>query len=86
MISIELSMFMRWMEDSCGRMLKPEEAEEIAKRILSRESFEFGKEEILQVTSLAFSSDVDKIDSFRQKTKFDDTIDAFFQSIGIIKP
>jgi hypothetical protein len=86
MISIELSMFMRWVEDNCGRMLRPEEAEDIAKRILNRESFEFGKEEILQITNLAFASNVDKIDDFRQKTHFDDTIDAFCRRIGIVKP
>ena len=85
MVSIELSMFMRWVEDNCGRMLK-QEAEDIAKRILNRENFKFGKEEILQITSLAFASDVDRIDDFRQKTHFDDSIDGFSQSIGIVKP
>lgn len=74
MISIELSMFMRWAADDCGRMLRQEEAEDIAKRILNREKFEFGKEEILQITSLAFASDVDKIDDFRKKTNFDVTM------------
>jgi hypothetical protein len=86
MISIELSMFMRWAADDCGRMLRQEEAEDIAKRILNREKFEFGKEEILQITSLAFASDVDKIDDFRKKTNFDVTIDGFCQSICIVKP
>jgi hypothetical protein len=86
MISVELSMFMRWVEDNCGRTLKAEEAEDIAKRILTRESFKFGKEELLQITSLAFASDVDRIDNFRKKTHFDNTIDRFCQSLGIVKP
>lgn len=86
MISIELSMFMRWVEDNCGRMLKLEEAEDIAQRILTRESFKFGKEELFQITSLAFASDVGKIDDYRKKIHFDDTIDGFCQSIGIVKP
>lgn len=86
MISIELSMFMRWIEDNRGRMLKPEEAEDIAKRILTRENSRFGREDLLQITSLAFASDVDKIDAFRKKTHFDNTIDGFCQSIGIVKP
>ena len=86
MISIELSMFMRWVEDSRGRMLKPEEADDIATRILDRENFQFGAQELLQITSLAFASDVGKIDEFRKKTQFDNTIDGFCQSIGIAKP
>lgn len=86
MISIELSMFMRWVEDNRGRMLKPEEAEDIVKRILTRENFKFGREELLKITSLAFASDVDMIDDFRKKTHFDNTIDGFCQSIGIVKP
>jgi len=86
MISIELSMFMRWVEDNRGRMLKPEEAEDIAKRILTRGSFEFGKGELFQITSLAFASDADRIDEFRKQSHFDDTIDGFCQSIGIAKP
>jgi len=86
MISIELSMFMRWVEDNRGRMLKPQEAEDIAQRILTRESFKFGKEELFQITTLAFASDVSKIDDFRKKTHFDDTVDGFCQSIGIVKP
>jgi hypothetical protein len=86
MISVELAMFMRWVEDNRGRMLKPEEADDIAKGILNRENFQFGKEELFQVTSLAFASDVSKIDEFRKKTHFDSTIDGFCQSIGIAKP
>jgi hypothetical protein len=86
MISVELSMFMRWVEDNCGRMLNPEEAEAIAKRILNRESFKFGKNELLQITSLAFASDVNRINDFRKKTNFDDNIDGFCRSIGMVKP
>ena len=86
MISIELSMFMRWVEDNCGRMLGPGEVEDIAQRILTREGFKFEKEELFQVTTLAFASDVSEIDDFREKTHFDDTIDGFCQSIGIKRP
>lgn len=86
MLSIELSMFMRWVEENRGRMLKPEEVEDIAGRILTRESLEFGKEELLQITSLAFASDINQIDNFRKKTNFDNTIDGFCRSIGIVKP
>jgi hypothetical protein len=86
MISIELSMFMRWVEENRGRMLKPEEAEDIAQRILTREKFKFGIEELLQITSLAFASDAVNIDAFRKKMHFDDTIDGFCRSIGIVKP
>lgn len=85
-ISIELSMFMRWMETNHGRMLKPEEAEDIAKKILTRENLKSGREELLQITSLAFASDVDRIDAFRKQTRFDNTIDGFCRSIGIVKP
>lgn len=86
MFSIELSMFMRWVEDNCGRMLNPEEAEAIAKRILNRESFKFGKKELSQITSLAFASDVNRISDFRKKSNFDDNIDGFCRSIGMVKP
>lgn len=86
MLSIELSMFMRWVEEIRGRMLKPEEVEDIAGRIFTRENLEFGKEELLQITSLAFASDINQIDNFRKKTNFDNTIDGFCRSIGIVKP
>jgi hypothetical protein len=86
MISIELSMFMRWVEDNCDRTLNPEEGEAIAKRILNRERLKFGKKELLQITSLAFASDVNRINDFRKKTNFDDNIDRFCRSIGIVKP
>ena len=86
MISIELSMFMRWMEENRSRMLKPDEVKDVATKILTRENFNFGEQDLFQITTLAFASDVNRIDDIRKKTGFDNTIDEFCQSIGIAKP
>lgn len=86
MISVELSMFMRWMEENCSRMLMPEEAKDIAARILDRENFQFCEKDTFHIAAIALASDVERIDELRNKMGFDKTIDGFCQSIGITKP
>jgi hypothetical protein len=86
MISIELAMFMRWIEENRRRMLPPDQANEIARRILDRENFKFSEQELFHIVNLAIASDVDQIDGVREKTGFDRTIDGFCKSIGIPTP
>ncbi len=86
MVSIELAMFMRWMEDNCRRMLTPPEALNIARKILDRENYKCTEENLFAITTLATASDIGQIDEFRKKTSFDKTIDGFCKSIGINKP
>lgn len=86
MIAIELSMFMRWVEDNRGRMLNAEEIELIASKILERESFSYEKETLQTISLLALAGDVKMVDAMRTKTGFDTKVDGFCKSIGIEKP
>lgn len=86
MISVELSMFLRWVEDNRHRMLTPPEVEDIAKRILDRENYKHGQQELFGLVALAMASDVKRIDEFRKRTGFDAKITGFCTSIGIPLP
>jgi hypothetical protein len=85
-ISIEIAMFMRWMETNRRRMLLPPEVMDIAKRILDRENLKYGEQELFSLVALATASDIARIDEFRKKSGFDQTIAGFCSSIGISVP
>jgi hypothetical protein len=85
-ISIELAMFMRWMEDNRRHMLLPPEAANIARKILDRENFRYSENQVFAVAALATASNVKEIDEFRKKAGFDQAIDGFCKSIGIESP
>ncbi len=87
MISLEISMFMRWVEVNCNRMLNPDDVEDIAKRILTREKYKFGGDEITALTLLAMgNTDFKRVDSLREKFNFDKNVSGFCASIGISVP
>lgn len=86
MISAEVSMYMRWVEDNCRRMLKPHETEDIARRILVRENFKFSEEIPQHIGFMAAGFELDVIDKFRKKYFFDEQIEKFCKSIDIPMP
>jgi hypothetical protein len=86
MISIELAMFMRWIESDRQRMLLPNEVTDIAKKIFKREHLSFSEKDLFHVATLAMASDPAKIDAFRKQTGFDSAIEGFCKSIGIPTP
>jgi hypothetical protein len=86
MIAIELSMYMRWVEEHCGRMLMPDDAKDVARRILTRENFKIDEQDLFFIFGSATTQDIKQIDAFREKTGFDSTIDGFCASIDIPKP
>jgi hypothetical protein len=84
-ISLEVSMFMRWHEDTYKEMIQPEDVSKIVKSIFDRESLEYGEDDALAVETLAFASDLDQIDRLRAETHFDEQVDVFCKSIGWTK-
>ena len=86
LISVNLGMFNRWMSDNCGRMLTWDEAKKVSERILDRENFSYGKDDLLRIIIRAFTSDVERTNEFRAKIGFDGQIDGFCERLGIAKP
>lgn len=86
MISIELAMFMRWMEENRQRLLWSDQAKDIARKILNRENYKFSEQDLFHIVNLAMVSDATQIDDVRKRTGFDRTIEGFCKSISIPVP
>ena len=86
MVSIEIAMFMRWMETKHRKVLQPTQVKYIVKRVLERENLNCNENICSDVTTLAMSKNFDRIDELRKKSKFDENIDDFCKSIGISTP
>jgi len=83
MISIEISMFMRWMETQKNRMLSPDELHDIAERILRREGLKESQEDLDFIVNMSICSDVDDINKMRKQTNFDAKVIGFMNSIQL---
>lgn len=61
MVSIEIAMFMRWMETKHRKVLQPTQVKYIVKRVLEREKIKCNENICSGITALAMSEVVPKI-------------------------
>ena len=82
-IALELSMYKEWLWEHRGRGLMHSDAQDIARRILTRENFKIEEQHLFWIANMAADFDTEKVNAFRKQTGFDSTIDGFCTSIGI---
>jgi len=82
-ISMEIAMFMRWMEVHRHRMLLTPEVHGIAVRLLDRENRKYTSDDVMHIVMSAMTISPRAIDAMNKKTRSEIDVDLFCRKIGI---
>jgi hypothetical protein len=85
-LSLELAMFMRWWKEMRREELPVEWAREVAQCLLRHARFPFDEPDCRALLVLAVTYSDHRIDQLRRRLKFDDSVAAFCQRLGIPLP
>ena len=81
--ALQVAMFMNWFLENGPDQISWEEAEMVAQKILTRDTKSFNENDLLLINGTAHSLEYGLINESRKKTKFDQSVNEFCQSIKL---